>query len=639
MTKLSSINITWLSVVLLFGVTIIYYFFSSIGLDRCYWNYIDSDFCYSVASLRFIDNYSTGFVEHTAAGEGLPIIQLLGWFYVLMSKLGYLGNPSFIALSIDTDPLVYLQQFVVFGWLFSGFVYLITIVIVFYCTRLLTNSNVISVITSFLIAVSWSNIQFLLRIRPEAFSAALALLSLYFMFKANKSSTVRGYAFNMVISSTALVIALFAKRNAMPYVGLLPIGLFVFSSNAVDRSGRKSKDNLLKVLITTNLVLFPPLLPLMSYWPQFIGSFTFPMIFVVGAEIIGFVLLIFFVVFLIFVVRSYKNDFDWFSIGNIKLCLRNALIYLLLLSVGMAIASYIGFVHHNTINRYTTFVLVLMFLAIGLGVSSITLGWKQKIRILSLRMLQMYSWSFKTVILTCFVAGLWIYVWYMFSNNVDTQIAIAVSRSLFEIVHPSSSMSLLSYEDNNSIFNYLLSVYGSWFKHYMTLRWSEMLIVFFTIAYQAIVGFSKDMKTVIFLVFSGMMLIFFSALRLLYPFYIIYEDLLTVIAIAVCVKIIIESVHRISHVSSLLFVFALSCVVSLTIVSSTMRIQKSFYMYTETMEYGCDFPPSGDTCMCDVYYAGNRFGGTGFKGIIERQYGLGCMESVELRSKKGDISY
>ena len=62
-------------------------------------------------------------------------------------------------------------------------------------------------------------------------------------------------------------------------------------------------------------------------------------------------------------------------------------------------------------------------------------------------------------------------------------------------------------------------------------------------------------------------------------------------------------------------------------------------MYTEIMEYGCDFPPSGDTCMCDVYYAGNRFGGTGFKGIIERQYGLGCMESVELRSKKGDISY
>ena len=71
------------------------YFFSSTGLDRCYWNNIDSDFCYSVAALRFLDNYPTGFVEHTAAGEGLPVVQLLGWFYMIMSKIGLLSESTF----------------------------------------------------------------------------------------------------------------------------------------------------------------------------------------------------------------------------------------------------------------------------------------------------------------------------------------------------------------------------------------------------------------------------------------------------------------------------------------------------------------------------------------------------------------
>ena len=86
--------------------------YASTGLDRCYWSNIDSDFCYSVAGLRFVDGLPSGFVEHSSSGEGLPIVQLLGWTYTLASKTGLLSIASFQSLASHPDPLLQLKQFV-----------------------------------------------------------------------------------------------------------------------------------------------------------------------------------------------------------------------------------------------------------------------------------------------------------------------------------------------------------------------------------------------------------------------------------------------------------------------------------------------------------------------------------------------
>ena len=100
MKKTYIVNAIWFVLVLALATVFILYFYSSTVLDRCYWNNIDSDFCYSVASLRFLDNYPTGFVEHTAAGEGLPVVQMLSWFYLIIAKMGLLNEPTFASLRV-----------------------------------------------------------------------------------------------------------------------------------------------------------------------------------------------------------------------------------------------------------------------------------------------------------------------------------------------------------------------------------------------------------------------------------------------------------------------------------------------------------------------------------------------------------
>ena len=107
------------------------------GLDRCYWNNIDSDFCYSVAGLRFLDGIPSGFVEHTSSGVGLPLVQLLGWTYTLASKTGVLNAASFQSLASHPDPLLYLRQFVIAGWLSGAAIFLLIVVIVFWFAHLL----------------------------------------------------------------------------------------------------------------------------------------------------------------------------------------------------------------------------------------------------------------------------------------------------------------------------------------------------------------------------------------------------------------------------------------------------------------------------------------------------------------------
>ena len=637
MKKIYIINAVWFLAAFTLAAVFALYFYSSTGLDRCYWNNIDSDFCYSVAALRFLDNYPTGFVEHTAAGEGLPVVQLLGWFYMIMSKIGLLSESTFASLTSHQDPLVYLQQFVVSGWLFGSIIYLMVVTTVFWFTRLLTRSNIISFVASLISAISWSNIQFLLRIRSEAFSACLALIALYLMFKSVKSTSLRLFAFYTILSSVSLGFALFAKRNAMPYLFFLPSVLLLVPYTSLERSNSVSRGLLLRCAIIGNLVFLPPLLPLLLYWPEFVGSFSLILTFVLVGEVLGLVLLVTTFVFMIFVLRTYISRRNWQNYDALRRCSRDTLIYLLLLCIGFEMAAYISFVH-PTFNRYTLF-LTIMIVASGLFAILLAARDENVIRVV-LNRLRLHILNVRTITLTIVATILWAYYWYVTSRGVaplSTNIEISVSRSLFEILHPQSSMSLLSYGDNVFMSDYLRSVSGAWFSHYRNLRWPELLVVLIAILQLVRTGRTTGIKTIIFLILVGMGLLFFSAMRLLYPFYIIYEDIVTIVAVAISFGCIIDTFGSRfeNNVSMNISVISLTAAVILISVSSVRRIQETSVMQSQAMSSGCSLPPSGDTCMCDPYYAGSRFGGTGLKDVIESQYGFECMQAVEIRAAEG----
>lgn len=637
MKKIYIINSVWFLVTFTLASLFVLYFFSSTGLDRCYWNNIDSDFCYSVAALRFLDNYPTGFVEHTAAGEGLPVVQLLGWFYMIMSKIGLLSESTFTSLTIHQDPLIHLQQFVVSGWLFGSITYLLIVTIVFWFTRLLTRSNTISFFAGLVASISWSNIQFLLRIRSEAFSACLGLIALYLMFKSVKSKTIRLFAFYTILSSVSLALALFAKRNAMPYLVFLPSVFLLIPYTSLERSNNESSNLLLRCAIIGNLVLLPPLLPLLLYWPEFVGSFSPILMIVLMGEVLGFVFLVAILVFVIFMLRTYIGRSKLQYPDTLRRCGSNTLIYLLLLCIGFEMAIYMSFVH-PMFNRYTLF-LTIIIVTSSLSAVFLTVRGKNTITIV-LNILKSYNWNVRTVGLTVGLTVVWAYCWYAASISIaplSTSIEISVSRSLFEILHPQSSMSFLSYGDNIFISDYLSSVYGAWFSHYRNMRWPELIIVLIAVLQLVRTGNVTGIKTITFLTLVGMGLLSFSALRLLYPFYIIYEEVVTIIAVAISFSCIIDMVKDRfeNNIPISISAICLIAAIALISVSSARRIQETSVNLSKVTSYGCNLPPSGDTCMCDPYYAGSRFGGTGFKDVIESQYGFECMQAVEVRAAEG----
>tara|TARA_B100000029_G_scaffold3088_2_gene3841 strand:- start:20196 stop:22121 length:1926 start_codon:yes stop_codon:yes gene_type:complete len=630
-------NTIWFIAALVPATVFVWYFYSSTVLDRCYWSNIDSDFCYSVASLRFLDNYSSGFVEHTAAGEGLPVVQMLSWFYLILSKVGLLGESTFVGLTIHKDPLVHLQQYVKFGWIFGSLTYFMVVTTVFWFTRMLSRSNIASFIASLLATISWSNIQFLLRIRSEAFSACFALISLYLMFKAVKSPALRRFAFYVVASSVCLAFALFAKRNAMPYLFFIPAVLVLVPRTSLERSNNGSRSLLLRCAIIGNLIFLPPLLPLVSYWPEFVGSFSTILMFVLFGEVLGFVFIISIAIFVIFVLRARIYQTSIKDHGSLRRYAEDTLIYLLVLCIGFAVGAYISFVH-PVLNRYTLF-LIIMIVVAGLFTVFVKVRGQNSENVV-LNSLREHVVGVRTVLLVSVLTVAWTYVWYVAYRSfvpLSTNIEIAVSRSLFEILHPQSSVSFLSYGENISMSDYLYSVYSSWLSHYRNVRWPELLVILLAISQAVRANHIMEIKQIIFLALVGMSLLFFSALRLLYPFYIIYEDIATIVTVASAFGYLINAFrykleNKISSNISKIFSFA---ALLLMLIVSARRTQEMFVMQSQATSYGCISPPSGDTCMCDPYYAGSRFGGTGLKDVIERQYGLECMQAVEMRFEKG----
>lgn len=611
--------------------------YASTGLDRCYLSNTDSDLCYSVAGLRFIDGLPSGFVEHSSSGVGLPLVQFMGWSYMLASKTDVLSAASYQGLASHPDPLLHLRQFVVAGWLSGVVIYLSIVATVFWFARFITGSNPISFLASIIAAVSWSNLQFLLRIREDAFSACMGLLSLYLMFRAVRATRLSMYGYYLVGSGMALAVSLFAKRNAMPYIAFLPLVLLLSSETVFDRFRAGPRILVLKYAFVANLFLLAPLVLLLRYWPEFIASFSFSIVPYVAVEILGFMLLLALWVFLISCVRLYRR----YGRGHIRELLKcgayDATAYTLLLMVGFELAVYASFVHPS-LNVYTIFLGTVVIVGVVLVVVARWQGQSSVAAALRASAKRLVTLNVGMMLL---VAIVWGVLWQLARVSPEAfgaHLEVAVSRVIFELVHPQSSSSLISIGDYSSPLFYLGTVFTEWWGHYRVSRWPELLIVFLTLFELSLARNVRAARVVVFLTLAGMGLLFFSAMRSLLPFYVIYEDLLIIMAVSVCFSHLVVSLrHRLGGVRATLrvtIVFTLA--VTLGIFSVVRRTAELRGMYPGTVSVsGCSSPPDDYTCLCDYFYAGTKYGGTGLKGIIEQQYGVECMQAVEARAVQG----
>jgi hypothetical protein len=638
MNKKNTLSTLWFLVTIAVAVAVAAFVYGSTGLDRCYWSNIDSDFCYSVAALRSLDGLPSGFVEHSSAGVGLPLVQFLGWSYTLASKVGLLSEASFRGLVSHPDPLLHLRQFVIAGWLFSSIIYLMVVSTVFWFARLMTKSNVISFFASLMVAVSWSNLQFLLRIREESLSACMGVLSLYLMFRAIRAPRLSAFGLYLAASGTALAFSLFAKRVAMPYLVFVPMVSLLVSETPLDRTQAGPRSVVLKYALMANLLLFPPLVLLLRYWPEFIASFNLWLVPYLAVEILGFILMIALYVLLISCARLYKN----YGRGQMLALLRrgsgDAMVHLLLLMVGFELAIYASFVYPR-VNAYSLFLLAVLIAGAVLAVVAGRRGQSGIAAMLRASPMRRLITANNGIVALAAIA--WGALWQLARVSPEAfgaHIEVAVSRVLFEIVHPQSSFLFVSSADHASLLAYFGSVAAEWWGHFRGSRWPELLIVALTLFELSLARNATAARVVVFLTLAGMGLLFFSALRHLFPFYVIYEELLTILAVSICFSFLVGLLrNRTGNVGATLrvaIVFALAVTfVAFSFVRRTAELRAMEPRGVTAA--GCSSPPGGDTCLCDHFYAGTKYGGTGLKGIIEQQYGTDCMQAVEVRASQG----
>ena len=637
MNKEKTLRYSWLFTALVIAIGIAAFVYASTDLNRCFWSNIDSDFCYSVAGLRYMEGLRSGFIEHSSSGVGMPIVQLLTWTYTLASKTGMLSTGSFQGLAVHSDPLLYLRQFVIVGWLSGVVVFLLIVAIVFYFVRFLTRSNPISFLAAIIVAVSWSNLQFLLRIREEAFSASMGLLSLYLTFRAVRSSRLSVSGYSLVFSGVALAFALFAKRNALPYLAFLPLVFVLVPENSWDRVQDSTRNMWMKHAFVANLFLLGPLVLLVRYWPEFIASFTIILVPYVAVEILGFILLLVLWLLLIFCTRLHS----FFGRGQMRLLMKRGVIdaamFALLVTLGFEIAVYASFIH-PILNVYSLFLATL--LTVGLVWTLVVRQRRQKGTSVALDLFSTPGLIPRNDVILIIAAIVWIVLWQLARFSPEAfgpNIEVAVSRVIFELLHPQSSVSALSMGDYSSPLMYIVGVFAELWSHYRIVRWHELLIVILTLFELFLSRKTSAIRTILFLVLAATGLMFFSALRHLFPFYVIYGDILFILAVSLCFSqlVIILRGRMGGEGSKLRVSIVFSLAITMLVFSVLERTKELRSMEFGVDVVGCSSPPSGDTCLCDEFYAGTKYGGTGLKGILERQYGDECNQAVKSRAADG----
>ncbi|MDP7260159.1 MAG: hypothetical protein QF376_04700, partial [Anaerolineales bacterium] len=438
-------------------------------------------------------------------------------------------------------------------------------------------------------------------------------------------------------SGMALAFALFAKRNALPYLAFFPLVFSLTSETALDRVQAGARTVVLRYAFVANLFLAPPLVLLLRYWPEFIASFTLSLVPYLAVEILGFMLLLALWVFLISCVRLYKSYVRGQMLGLLKRGAVDAATCALLFMVGFELAVYASFVHPK-VNAYSLFLPAVLMAGGVLVVAARRRGQSGMAAVLHASpMRRLITANTGNVFLGAIAWGALWQLARVSPEAFGAHIEVAVSRVLFEFLHPQSSISLLSSAGHSSTLAYLGSVGAEWWGHYRGSRWPELLVVALTLFELLLVRRMRDMRVIFFFMLVGMGLLFFSALRHLFPFYVIYEDLLTVLAVSLCFSFLVGLLRsRIGAAGARLrvaIVFALA--VYLAAFSFMSRSAELRGMQVGVAAAGCSSPPSGDTCLCDYFYAGTKYGGTGLKGIIEQQYGTDCMQAVGARAAQG----
>ncbi len=332
------------SIVLASGV--IGFAFSRPGVFACFWRNEDCDFCYAVAALRFANGtISSGLIEH----PGYPLIQLLSWFYMILSRLGMLDGASYAALAADPDPLLRIKAYVTASWFLSALIYLAIVLLVYQFARMLADSNVVGFAFGTIAAVSPSIWQFILKTRPELLSALLGFASMFFMFRAGRAGGYRAHLTFLLAASVLLPLSILTKLNAIPFLALTPLALLFDQDTPVDRLTAKDARRTLFVLLAANFlwvvpVMFLLLRPGIVASLHLLGDKAFS-VFLKSAWTRAFLIFLVFYPFFVSAARRVLQTRGRFSMTDAKRTAVHGAIYLLLSAIGWQLAIGLGFLH------------------------------------------------------------------------------------------------------------------------------------------------------------------------------------------------------------------------------------------------------------------------------------------------------
>ena len=503
--------------------------YSTPGLADCFWRFYDSDLWYSVATLRWLDGLTIDLYED----PGYSHIQIMGWLYFLAMKVGVLNEITYQDLVSDPDPLLSIREHVLVGWSLSATLLILTAGLMFRFAKMITSSNMAGFVASSLVLCSWSTVQFLWKIKAEPLSALCGLGSMFFMFKALRSTRLVGFVVGFVISGMLLYLALLSKLNAYVLLPFLPVVCLLELECPLDRLSRKELRSVVWKVFFMCISLLPFTGLVMKIYLQEMVSLE-----LFGISIYSHTFFLFFLLLVSFLRARMRNGGARQS-GMVGYSLLQMVTCILLFMIAFQLVVALSFLHPSP-NIYVG-ALVVCCIAAGLFMVSTS----PRIA-MALRWLKNHSDSkhitYAVLITPILIGVLWFSTealgWMyprMHYYAAATQPGADISRSVFHMLNLDHSTQVYVAHDATKVgvVVYLWQALQNVINHFMRYRWAE-LIGIASACFLLRRRFPRETLIAVFLMLVGIGSSLVSAVRGLVDFYVIYEDLFSILSVATC---------------------------------------------------------------------------------------------------------
>ncbi len=511
--------------------------YSAPNLRECFCRNIDPDFFLSIAALRWLDNLPTFMI----IDPGYTHIQLLGWFYFGATKIGVLEAASFANLAESADPLIQLTQYVRVGWRFNAFLISLIAFTMFAFAKHLTGSNIVAFGAAVLVIASRSSVTFLTSFRPEPVSALLGIASLLFAFKALHATTLRAFTIWGILSSILLMGGVLAKLNVYPMLLVVPTASLLKLDTPMDELTAQESRSALGRSVLMNAWLAPFSLLLMK---DYLASFSSARISII------FVTLLLAYLFGVALVRVRLQN-KLIRLGSsVQRAVYQAALCVTGFIFGFQITFGLSLIHPKP----NLFVLAI-FLASLTGsilTALVTIdtrairAWRR-----GLRSAKLY-WLIVGIVLI--MATLLVSYSDVFANlpqRIRAQVSGAqplgdLSYAIYLAANLDHGMQFVGAGLDIEPLEIAATVLGIVSRYYLRLRLPELILISLTMVVLLAIGDHRKIPTLGFIILTGVGLHLVSTIRSLQPlgYYVIYDDLYTVLAVAMCIRMIADALRN-----------------------------------------------------------------------------------------------